>query len=323
MAGLWDKFKTDYDPQMVGIGLLSGIGSGNTGASLGQALLMGRQQRLQEAQDAAAARAAERKQKIEMTDKGIYETGDGFGKRTTINTPTGVVLQQDYNPYGEVSTQPIYTPPEKKEKPDVGKWVPLRDTVDGNVVVINDLTGEQKVLGKGEQPAAGAAPGGRPGGKLDKATTALVNSAVNPEAATRFKQLVQDPERTAGLSGPEAALTTGAANLLRIPTKAGGDANIWNAFSSDAILAEVSKLAPATDTDVQLIANMKTPQIGDRASGIRFYNDVMAARKRILEKYAPEALNDPRMIEALTPIPEEGKAAPSGNKQEPKFLGFE
>lgn len=156
------KYTEQFDPTMVGLSLISTANNPNRAQNLGQALLLGRQARMDEAMQRAQAAAAKRKEQIEMTGKGMYETDAGFGRRRTVQTPTGVVLVEDTAPTGETSYSQVYAPPEKTAEPK-DSWTISSTPVtlpDGRQVLykINKYTGEMQEVG-----APAVKPGG-PGG---------------------------------------------------------------------------------------------------------------------------------------------------------------
>jgi hypothetical protein len=152
-----NAYKENFDPISVGLGLISTANNPDRAGNLGQALLMGRNARLEENIQRAAQAAAARKEKLSMVEKGLYETPEGIGRRSTVNTSQGAVFQQDVSPTGQVSMTPVYTPPAPQKEPSAD-WRQYTDPVSGQQGLYNQLTGEFRSIGTADMK-----PGGKPG----------------------------------------------------------------------------------------------------------------------------------------------------------------
>lgn len=124
---LWQSFKQNFDPfaALGGFVQEAYVPGSNMGSAISMGLLAGRQARVGQALDAAERAAAGRKEKMEMARQGLYETPEGFGKRSFMNTSTGAVLQQDVSPQGQMKISPIYTPPARPDQ-DKPKYKPVQ-----------------------------------------------------------------------------------------------------------------------------------------------------------------------------------------------------
>lgn len=299
-----NKFTETFDPIETGLHALlqaSRPGSG-VGDTLAMGLLAGRKARLDQAQARAMAAAAKRAEQIEMTGKGMYETDAGFGRRRTVQTPTGVVLVEDTAPTGETSYSQVYAPPEKTAEPK-DSWTISSTPVtlpDGRQVLykINKYTGEMQEVG-----APAVKPGG-PGGAGTKAERQAVQTAQGAVLELGgLRDIISSKERMDELSGPVGAASTRLGAAFGTGSQAVRDLNTLRSGVSDQVLSEVSKLAPATQTDVALILKMKAPgPTAGQGEWVDWYNRRAVALRATLEKNAPEMLQDPSLAPMLEPI---------------------
>jgi hypothetical protein len=321
MAGIWDKFSEQYDPQMVGLSLLSSVGQPNTGQNLGTALLMGRQARMDEAMQRANDAAAKRQEQIDLAKGGLEETAGGqFRKAQSTEvkvSPTGGIYSVSQ---GGDLTQPkvdtLYQPQEKPQAPQ-SPWRQYADPVNGQQGLYNEITGEFKAIGAASGPMASGGIGGGAGGS--KAERQAIQTAVGASGEMgNLRSIITNKEMMQDLGGPVDA----AAAFVESRTGADTPRSRARAFLvsgiGDQVLQEVSKLAPATQQDVQNILNWQAPPpAAGQGAWVDWYNKRARALTSTLSRNAPELLDDPSVAQWATPISEEEaglapRKAPSG-----------
>ena len=291
MSSFGQKYSENFDPTMVGLSLLSTANNQDRAQNLGQALLMGRQARLDEAQARAAAAAAKRSEAIKMAEKGMYETDKGFGRRQVKQDPTGGSYMVDMSPEGQVSTQQLFAPPAKAPE-QKENYAPVQAVnAEGKPVVymVNKYNPQDYyelggAIQKGGKPGAGAGSGQGASGSttdLQRYSTDLENfinyfpvmdksgNPVAPEALVKggfdprtMKVQERAPLATGALSGLPS-LTDTAQDVDALRKKINANEFIGNLLAAKASGATFGSLtegeASKLETFRSVIADPKTP----------------------------------------------------------------